>query len=158
MLRECGMAFQAKYIPREDRMRVTLRPPEGDVRSFWVTRRQWLDVLHELDELGEAQGEPREEVPQPPEERRKRAMEPVPEPIALQSLRLQRSERGAKLLFATGGGRGASFNLPQPALPRLRQLFQQQAEQAGWDPAAALDRLGALDLAGEVVRKAKGSS
>ena len=139
-------------------MRVTLRPPEGDVRAFWVTRRQWLEVLHGLEESGDAQGEPQENELLSPEEKRQRAQQPVPEPLPLQSLRLQRSERGSKLVFVAGGGRGATFNVPTPALPRLRQLFQLQAEQAGWDPAAALHRLGALDLAGEVVRKAKGAS
>ncbi|MFZ2628738.1 MAG: hypothetical protein WAX67_07640, partial [Rugosibacter sp.] len=44
------MALQAKYDPQEDRMRLTLHADAGEVHVFWATRRDWLGLLHALND------------------------------------------------------------------------------------------------------------
>jgi len=153
------MALQAKYDPQADRMRLTLQPAEGAPRVFWVTRRQWLGWLHAMQRLppaGDAGGATRtSSAPRPP--RQRAAADDGIEPQALSAIRLRGAGERLQVVFAVEGevpAREASLTLPPEGVARMRDLLQQQAERAGWDPSAALARLDAGAVASAALRKA----
>lgn len=137
-------------------MQLTLHPPGGAVRSFWVTRRQWLallDAVMALDlpdetapDAGAAPGA------------KKRLAAPSDQAIALQALRLRpTADGGAKLAFVAGE-HGAAMSLQRLGLQRLKHMLLEQAERADWDAAAAMHRLGARKIAGDALNKASRGS
>lgn len=149
------MALQAKYDPREDRMLLTLHPPGGVVRSFWVTRRQWLALLDAVASLP-LPDEPVPEAGDPAPGAKKRLPAPAPEKaVAVQALRLRPvASGGAKLAFVAGED-GAAMSLHPAGLQRLRHMLLEQAERADWDAAAAMERMDARKIAGEAMNKAR---
>jgi hypothetical protein len=75
----------------------------------------------------------------------------------LSAIRLRRAGERTQVVFAVqgdAGSPGASMMLPPEGVARMRDLLQQQAERAGWDPGAALARLDATAMAGAALRKA----
>jgi len=149
-----GTPLQAQYDAREDRMRLTLHPAAAEPRSFWVTRRQWLELLHALAALPLPDAvEPASESSVPVGARKARALE-VPPATPVREIRLRRTPAGARLAFVAGP-EGATLALPPAGVRRLILMLQQQADRAGWDPQAALARLNARDLAGATVSKAR---
>lgn len=148
------MALQAKYDPREDRMRLTLHPAEGDPHVFWVTRRQWLGLLHAL--AGVPAGEAKQESAAAPASRQRRlfAHDPERKPIPLQGIRLRRLANGVKLVFVPGA-QGVGVDLTPEGVAQLRAMLWQQAERAGWDVTVALARLDAATLANAALKDAR---
>ncbi len=147
------MDLQAQYDPQEDRIRLTLYPADAVPRAFWVSRRQWLDLLHMLLALPQAEGG---KTPAPPRAKGAPALAdvPLPKAVAVQAIRLRRLARGMKLVFVAGA-EAVALTLQDEGLRRLRQMLQQQAERAGWDTGAALVRLNAQDMARAAVSKAR---
>ena len=45
------MGIKARYDVKEDRMLLIFEPKEGEGRTFWVTRRQWLGLYNGLGPL-----------------------------------------------------------------------------------------------------------
>lgn len=132
-------------------MRLLLLPGEGLPQSFWVTRRQWLGLLHALATL------PPTVAPAPPPSRQRRlstrAEAGQVAPLPLQAIRLRRLAEGVKLVFVTGKA-GVSATLSNAGVAQLQDLLRQQAERAGWDAKAALARLHAGAMASAAMRKA----
>jgi hypothetical protein len=153
------MSLQARYDPQSDRMRLMLQPAQGAPRVFWVTRRQWLGWLHALLRLPpsrEAAGATSEGAPPKPRRPRAAADQGI-EPQALSAIRLRRAGERVQVVFAIEGeaaAQGTTMMLPPEGVARMRDLLQQQAERAGWDPGAALARLNATAMAGAALRKA----
>lgn len=50
--------MRVKFDPVEDRMQVGLHAPDGSVRTYWVTRRQWLGLLDRLLALDDLPQDP----------------------------------------------------------------------------------------------------
>lgn len=146
------MALKARYDPKADRMRLMLHPADHPPLLFWVTRRQWLGLLRRLRVVAQQLGvelsapkpvqAPRHRLPKNPE------VESLA-PASIDKIGLRVEGRGARLhLLAGGCATGLSLN---PAtLRELEELVALQAERAGWDPRAAMQRLEA----NEVVRDA----
>ncbi len=42
------MSFLVNYVPKEDRMLLTLKTPSEESSIYWVTRRQWIHLLYQL--------------------------------------------------------------------------------------------------------------
>lgn len=159
------MALQAKYDPQEDRMRLTLHADEGKRHVFWVTRRDWLGLLHTLTD-DDAMGAPPATgsaaggtAGSTIATGAGRALRRAPagdndvQPIPLQGIRLRRLADGVKLVFVTPG-QGVGIKLPATGVAQLQAVLQQQAERAGWDTAAALARLNAHRLTRAAMKKA----
>lgn len=148
------MNLQARYDPREDRMRLTLHPAEGDPHVFWVTRQQWLGLLHALAGVPAGEAKPTFAAAPASHQRRLSAAEPGAEPIPLQGIRLRRLANGVKLVF-NPGAQGVGLDLPPQRVAQLRAMLWQQAERAGWDVAVALARLDATTLANAAIKDAR---
>jgi hypothetical protein len=136
-------------------MQLTLHPPDGVVRSFWVTRRQWLALLHAVLALSlPDEAAPDASAPVPGAKKRLPAVA-VDKAIPVQALRLRpTADGGAKLAFVVGEN-GAAMSLQPPGLHRLKHMLLEQAERAEWDAVAAMDRLGARKIAGDALNKAR---
>lgn len=149
------MALHAKFDALEDRMLLTLRPPEGAGRAFWVTRRQWLALLDAVVALRLPDADPGL-TSEPPLDNRKRAPGgPTAQAVPVQALRLRPAASGGAKLAFVAGENGAAMSLSDAGLEQLKQLLLQQAERAEWDVAAALERMHARKIANDVVRNAK---
>jgi hypothetical protein len=138
------MSLQAKYDPREDRMRLTLQSAEGTAaRTFWVTRRQWLGLLQALVNLPPAARGDETESPPSSEPSRPRLLSSALEnaPVPIKAIRLRRLKHGIKLVLVMDGEQGVFIDVPLAGLTQLLAMLRQQAERAGWDVEAALDRL-----------------
>lgn len=153
------MALQAKYDPQEDRMRLALHADAGKLHVFWATRRDWLGLLHALNDAGgSAPGAP-PAAGGAMASGVDRAMNRAPTagddvaPIPLQGIRLRRLADGVKLVFVTRE-QGVGIKLPATGVAQLQAMLQQQAERAGWDAAAALARLNAHSLTRAAMKKA----
>jgi len=150
------MALRAKYDPKQDRMLLTLHPAEGEPHAFWVTRRQWLGLLHAMTDLPALAAEP-DAPPRPPSRQRRLSAnvnETPPEPIPVRGIRLRRLTDGVKLIFVTGV-QGVGVDFSTAGVAQLRAMLQQQAERAGWDVGAALARLNAATVANAAMKKAR---
>ncbi len=149
------MALHSKYDPQQDRMRLILRPAQGPLRAFWITRRQWLGLLHALSGAAPAAAAPPGKAPPlaPP----KPAVSPDSLAVAavpLQGMRLRRMAGGVRLLLVADGDT-VSLDLPAAAIVEVQSMLRQQAERAGWDTEAALARLGAASVASAALKRAR---
>jgi hypothetical protein len=149
------MGVQARYDPKEDRMLLSLEYGDGTARTFWLTRRQWIGMMHEMAALklvpaDEAPAEP------PPKKNAPRPLAPQPEATMVQSVKVRKQEEGARLVFAVGEDQGVGMTLPAERLASFHRLLEQQAERAGWDPRAGVERLSAAVVARNVMRRWKG--
>ncbi len=150
------MSVQAKYDPQSDRLRLTLWPGAGSVMAFWVTRRQLLGWLHAMTEISLESDEGMEvaQANAEPPSRRRRLQTDIPTPLVVQAIRLRRLASSLKVVFVAGEGTiGVDF--PISGLRQLEAMLRNQAERAGWDVAAALDRLDAAKLAAAAMKKAR---
>jgi hypothetical protein len=147
------MALRARYDPREDRMFLALQFPEQPEQRYWVTRRLWLALYGQIASLAPSQ--PEQALPPPPANPpRPMAAGDTADAVALDGVRIKKNEDGVRLVFASA--RGNTFvDFKQPGLLQLKRLLEMQAERAGWDAAAALERLQADAIAGATVRRAK---
>ena len=135
-------------------MQLTLDPADAVPRSYWITRRQWLELLHALAALPLPSAG--DQVAEPPKQEGGRigpAQDALPA-TPLQDIRLRKTPTGIRLAFVADP-ESATLVLQAEGIRRLIQVLQQQSERAGWDPQSALARLQARDLAGATLRKAR---
>lgn len=142
------MSIRARYDPQEDRMRLEIHPEGGGASAFWLTRRQWMNLIRAV---GATEFTPRQVPLQPPGGQGDGEETP---PQRVRTLRLKREEGGVRVVFQLEASR-AGVLLPEQGLPEIGEMFFRQAERAGWDPAAALERLQAGEMAQETLRKAR---
>lgn len=136
-------------------MQLTLHPPAGAVRSFWVTRRQWLALLDAVLALRLPDEAPPEAGAPVPAAKKRLPAVALDEAVPVQALRLRpTADGGAKLAFVAGEN-GAAMSLQAPGLHRLKRMLLEQAERAEWDAAAATERLDARRIAGDALNKAR---
>ncbi len=135
-------------------MRLTLYPADAAPRSYWVTRRQCLELLHALAALPlPGTAEPASDSSPPAGGRKAPALE-TPPATPVQGIRLRRTPTGVRLAFVAEP-ESATLALQTEGVRRLLLMLQQQADRAGWDPEPALVRLQARDMAGATVSKAR---
>jgi hypothetical protein len=148
------MALKARYFPAQDRMRLVHEPAEGECAEFWVTRRLWLALLKRLRAAGGQLGiEPK--LPPKAGPARQAALPAVGSsgPVLLDRVRLRIEGKGASLILLVGD-RAHVVQLGVAGLAQLQEMVALQAERAGWDPEAAMQRLDADDLARAAVAQA----
>ena len=155
--------LKARYDPRADRMLLTLQPAQGDVQSYWLTRRQWLGWLHALLALPQPQVAAAKELAStqkvaPPAPRPRLDVGEVGEPKSCKAIRLRRSGKMVQVVIvadSSEAGGTLTVTLGAEGVRQLREMLEQQAERAGWDTGAALARLSAAALANAAVGKAR---
>jgi hypothetical protein len=86
------------------------------------------------------------------------APKPIPaqdaaESRLLNAVNIKRTENGASLTFQFEGG-PLSMAFATPGLARFRYMLETQTDRAGWDAAAAMERMQAEAAAGAAVRRA----
>lgn len=153
------MGLQAKYDPAEDRMQLTLQPDGGPRLAFWVTRRQWLALLQALLAIPSTEKSP---LPASgpgtslPAER-SNAIDPLgsERPMLLKGIRLRQHRGAVKLVLVLAENQSVSVDLPPASLIGLQAMLRQQAEKAGWDVEAGLQRLSSAEMTRIALRKAR---
>ena len=143
------MPIKARYDAKEDRMLLIMEPQEGDKRVFWVTRRQWLGLYNGLGPLKPEKGEvkPPPQKPQPIPE----ALTSVARPI--EAIKMNKKDEGFQVAFVAEG-KPIGLQLQGDSLEQMKRMLDQQADRAGWDVQAALERMKAAQAANAVVKKA----
>jgi hypothetical protein len=146
------MGLKAKYDAHEDRMLIELGTVDGAVRRFWATRRLWLSLYRMIVSLVPPTAD---EAPTaaPPVRGKPLQREEAQDAVMLENVKLGRNEKGMRLLFVAGEAT-AALDLHEQGLLRLKRMLEVQADRAGWDTSAALERLQAAALAGQAVRRA----
>jgi hypothetical protein len=147
------MTLRSRYDPREDRMLLTLRVGEGD-QQYWVTRRLWLALHERLAALVPAGSADEEEVPPPQKPLRPMTAAHTTDAVLLEGVRFRRVTEGTRLVFL-GGASSVNITLREPAIARWKRMLELQADRAGWDTAAATQRMRADALAGAAVQRAR---
>ena len=149
------MALTARYDHNEDRMLLHVQSDPDLSRRYWITRRQWLWLLFRLQTIAKRQGEKLTSL---------RAMEPpdnahaslVQEeglvPVLLETIRVRALERGFRIAFFAGD-RAANVALTIINVHKAEEFVFLQAERAGWDPQAGVQRLEAGELASTAIRR-----
>lgn len=149
------MSLKARYEPDVDRMRLVLQPPEGDPKAFWAMRKQWLSLLYRL-RLAAQQLNVELASPEPVKPPRGRPpKDPATDALEAQLLdgfRL-RTEGDTLRLMLVADKKAQGFSIKAPGLRRLEEMVWSQAERAGWDPQAALQRLQAEATTRTALRK-----
>ncbi len=142
------MTLSVRYEYLQDRMRLEIRPAGQEAQSFLLNRRQWLNLIRAV---GVGELAPQTVPPQRPEANKDDNEALVQE---VKAVRIKREQAGLRVVFQLEGAE-AGVLLPDEGLPEIGELFFRQAERAGWDPAAGLERLKAAALAQETLRKAQ---
>ena len=134
-------------------MLLVLMPPGGAEQRLWVTRRLWLALYRAVAAMApQAAEEPTMKVPPS-------ASKPIPAQDAADARRLDSVNikpapgDGIALAFRFEGG-PVGMSLPPQGVSRFRHMLETQADRAGWDAAAAMERLRAEAQAGAAVRRA----
>jgi hypothetical protein len=146
------MAIKARYDAKEDRMLLIFEPKEGtegERRALWVTRRQWLGLYTGLGPLKPEKPQQRQPPVKPqalPESLTKGA-------VQCDAVKLRRKDDAFQIAFEAEN-RPTGMQVKGEALEQLKQLLDQQAERAGWDPQAAATRIRAAVAANVAVKKA----
>lgn len=141
------MSLKVRYDLISDRMRLLVQAPEATPYAFWVTRPQWMVLMRRLQTL--SQHHPKWTEPQaltPPRRPRKDQQPETVEAVPLDDFRVRPEGDGFQLLLVTGQ-KALAIPFRAAGLQRLLDMLAQQAERAGWDPQAALERLQAYALA-----------
>ena len=143
------MGIKARYDAKEDRMLLIFEPKDGEGRTFWVTRRQWLGLYNGLGPL-------KPEKPQAKQPQQK--PQALPESLTKGAVLLEgvklRQKDGAYQMAFMAQGKPMGMQVKGEALEQLKQMLDQQAERAGWDTPAAVQRLKAGAAANAAVKKA----
>ncbi|MBI5275324.1 MAG: hypothetical protein HY854_02605 [Burkholderiales bacterium] len=150
------MGLQARYDPKQDRMLLALQYGEGERRVFWLTRRLWLGLMHELVAMKIVPTD--DKAAAPPPAKKPQPLPPQPDARDVRTVRIRKlPDNGLRVAFAAEGEeQDVTLTLQREGVGNFMRLVEQQAERAGWDPRAAVERLKAGDVAKGVVRKAKG--
>jgi hypothetical protein len=134
-------------------MLLLLAPSGGEERKLWVTRRLWLALYREVAALAPSTQQDDTAQGQPPP--RPKAMAPQDAEAAevLTTIRISRRPKGAALIFEAPGG-PVNLDFAPQGLVKFRQMLETQADRAGWDASAAMERLRAEAAAGAAVKRA----
>ena len=154
------MAIKSRYDVAADRMRLELQAAEGASQAYWFSRRQWLALLWRLravvQELGLLPT-----APVPAKGLRPRPPQPIEagaaEPVMVDGIRLKVEGEGAQLILVIGK-QGRGIKLPAAGVKKFEEMVLMQAERAGWDPQAALQRLKATMVARSAMNRASRNS
>jgi hypothetical protein len=147
------MNIRARYDPREDRMRLELQPEIEESKAFSLNRRQWLNLIRAV---GVTDFPQHKMPPQPPAAQGGQQGSPLPD-LRVNALKFRQEKHGLRVVFLLEGS-PVGVLLPNDGLPEIGEMLFRQAERAGWDPAAALDRLKAEEMARETLLRAKASN
>lgn len=147
------MSLHAQYDPQADRMMLTVQPPEGAPVAIWVTRRQWLNLMRALPQFAPT-GAGGAGLAQPRGPRPRRAAAAVAEPVLLSAVRLAAQPAGVRVIFVIGA-QAVRVDFSEEGAAQLQSMLSQQAERAGWDATAALERLEAASLAVAALKNAR---
>lgn len=152
------MAVRSRFDPREDRMVLTVREAVGD-RRFWVTRKLWLALYSQLSQMAlpesVADSLPPSAHAATPLTSNDRELDSA-NAVMLDGVAWRRNESGDSFVVCLRSSQPeVRLTLPAVAIVRLRRMLEVQADRAGWDPAAAVERLQAKTIAGEAVRRAR---
>jgi hypothetical protein len=145
--------LKARYDPREDRMLLTIETQQGN-RVFWVTRPMWLGLYRRLVALVAASEDDKPQTPTVPQPKPATAEESAAA-VLLEGAQFKKNEERIAIVFQSAG-EPVTLQLGAPGLARVKRMIEVQADRAGWDTAAALERLEAAAAAGAAVRQAKG--
>lgn len=148
------MALQSKYDPRQDRMLLTVNLKKDEAsRTFWLTRLQWLMLMHQVSAVSARPVDDGGALP--PRKSPPQALPPQPEAVLLDSLKLGRE--GDTVKVRLGASEDAiTLALKEQQLANFQRMLVTQAERAGWDPRAAMERLAAARAARVAMKRAKG--
>jgi hypothetical protein len=146
--------MKSRYDSREDRMLLLLAPPGGE-RSFWVPRRLWLALYRELTSISPSGREDDDMADVPPS----RPAKPIGDQDAaraelLATIKISRTAPDSAALVFRGAGEPVRVALAGPGLVRFKRMLETQADRAGWDAPAGVERLAAEAIAGAAVRRA----
>lgn len=147
------MGLRAAYRAGEDRIELFL-DSETDTTACWVTRRQWLSLLHRVVHTLLTEGVERPSAP------RRRAARSAAGPLVthaglVKSLRIRQTPDQITL-FITLGPSVRSININATQLDDLKAMLQKQSNLAGWDAPSALRRYQAASLTRDALKKASG--
>jgi len=153
------MTLKARYDPKEDRMRLELHPAADPIQVFWVTRAQWLALLQRLRAVTRQMGVESQAAQAVEQLRRRPPRDPMVDalpPARLDGIRLRAQGDGVGLILIAGD-KTCAVELKASGLRQLEEMIAVQAERAGWDPQAALERLQAGAMASAAMQRAAGS-
>lgn len=134
-------------------MLLLLTPPGGVECKLWVTRRLWLALLHEVGALAPEAKEDQAAAAPPAPGARAMALADAAGAHELSSVRISRNENRVRLFF-DAPGQAPTLNFGPAGLAQFRRMLEVQADRAGWDSAAAMERLRAGAVASALVRRA----
>lgn len=150
------MGLRAVYRAAEDRMELILGG-ETETTACWVSRRQWLGLLHRLVNTQLSEADTDQASAQRQRTTRQDASTPALHAGLVKLIRVQQS-REQLTLFFTLGSTVRSIKINATQLAGLTALLQKQANMAGWDASAALRRYKAASLTRKALSKASGPS
>ena len=147
------MSLRAVYRATEDRIELFL-DSENQATACWLTRRQWLGLLHQLKHTvlceHNIEAAPAIAPISPPLTR----SSPVSHLGLVSAIRVRQQPEQLTVLLTLGESvRAITLNAQQ--LKALITLLQKQAEVAGWDAALAMRRYQAARLTQELLVKAR---
>lgn len=147
------MAMRAVYRATEDRIELFLEG-ENQATACWLTRRQWLGLLHQLKHTvlceHKAEAAPIIAPILPPST----TSSPVIQAGLVSAIRVRQQPEQLTVLLTLGESvRAIALNAKQ--LKALIAMLQKQADIAGWDAALAMRRYQAASLTQELLVKAR---
>lgn len=150
--------YRLKYDPGADRMRFALYLDDQPPRVFWLNRNQCLGLMVRLTDVAPELGvalNAAEPLQAPAPRPRKDPEFDGLEPESIDSVRLRRNGETAQFLLVQGD-KATSLNLPGGGVKKLQEILALQAERAGWDPVAGVNRVRAMAAARSAIAKSRG--
>ena len=147
------MAMRAAYRAVEDRIELFLEG-ENHCTSCWLTRRQWLGLLHQLKHTVLCEHKAEAAPLKSPASPAYSASVQVTEAGLVSAIRVRQKPAQLTVLLTLGESvRAIALNAKQ--LKALIAMLQKQADIAGWDAALAMRRYQAASLTQELLEKAR---
>lgn len=150
--------MKLKYDAKADRMRLQMAQENQPERMFWLKRNQCLALLARLSDIAAHLGVDTQaaDLPdQPPP--RTPGKDPAFDkavPEHLDGIRVRVDGTGVRVIFVQAKD-GVALKLTIPGMRRLQDMLTTQAERAGWDPAAGMQRLKAMAEARAAIDRSK---
>lgn len=150
------MPIKLSYDPKQDRIILQIPVDSETHRAFWLQRNQCLAMLARLTNILEQMGMPTT----PPVAQ---GLQPAARPKAdTDAAALQAESLSGIKIRPEGDSVRISFLHPQhtaavgfkgAGLQKLHEALALQAERAGWDPAAGLERIKAMAQARQAISR-----
>lgn len=149
--------MKLKYDRVADRMRLVVERDNLTASVFWLRRNQCLALLARLDNASEGEGEsePCKLEDSPKKLQRRDTVTEQVRPVDLDGISVKTEVDGVSLTFIHAQ-RGLTLKLTPAVIVRLRELLLIQAERAGWDPNAGIQRLKAMAQARLAIDRSRG--